>query len=85
MQTPSRSSNLLACPPLREAAPFLQFGYSFPAARGRYQFFERRSCKACLFSISSAKSFFSFAFSSSNAFSLLASDTFMPPYFAFQL
>jgi hypothetical protein len=35
-------------------------------------------------SICSAKSFFSFAFSSSSALSLLASDTVMPEYFTFQ-
>src|SRR3954466_4825488 len=55
------------------------------APRGRRQnFFESRSFSATLSSIASAKSFFSFVFSSSSAFSRRASDTSMPPYFAFQ-
>ena len=52
---------------------------------GPYHFFVRSSFKAATSSIDSASSFFSFRFSSSSAFSRLASDTSRPPYLAFQL
>ena len=52
---------------------------------GPYHFFVRSSFKAAASSIDSASSFFSFRFSSSSAFSRLASDTSRPPYLAFQL
>jgi hypothetical protein len=51
---------------------------------GRHHFFET-SLSMALSSIASAKSFFSFTFSSSNGFSRLASGTSRPPYFAFHL
>src|SRR6185436_4992869 len=47
---------------------------------GRHHFFE-----AISFSIASASSFLSLAFSSSRAFRRLASDTSRPPYLAFHL
>src|SRR3977135_1709811 len=49
----------------------------------RQKFFPPRSSKAALSSICSARSFFSRRFSSSSAFSFLASDTSMPPTFPF--
>src|SRR5690606_23748085 len=52
---------------------------------GPYHFFDRSSRSAEASSIWSARSFFSFAFSSSRAFRRLASDTSIPPYFPFQL
>jgi hypothetical protein len=51
---------------------------------GRHHFFEVRSFRTALSSIASASSFFSRTFSSSRAFKRLASDTAMPPNFAFQ-
>ena len=51
---------------------------------GRQNFFVRRSFKAELSSMASARSRFSFPFSSSSCFSRLASETSIPPYFAFQ-
>src|SRR5690606_8303802 len=50
-----------------------------------YHFFDRSAFSAAASSIWPASSFFSFTFSSSRAFRRLASDTSMPPYFAFQL
>jgi hypothetical protein len=52
---------------------------------GRHHFFVPTSFNIALSSIASANSFFSLAFSSSNAFSRLASDTSRPPYLAFHL
>jgi hypothetical protein len=49
---------------------------------GRYHFFASRSFRATLSSMASARSFLSFAFSSSSAFSRLASDTSRPPNLA---
>jgi hypothetical protein len=49
------------------------------------QFFPSRSFSADTSSIDSASSFFSRRFSSSNVRNRAASDTVMPPYFAFQL
>src|SRR5215471_6228709 len=49
---------------------------------GRHHFFEAMSLSMALSSIASASNFFSFAFSSSNAFRRLASDTSSPPYLA---
>lgn len=51
---------------------------------GRRHFFYSSSFIAAMSSICSVKSRFSFAFSSSSAFSRLASDTVIPEYFAFQ-
>ena len=50
-----------------------------------HTFFEATSFRIALSSMASASSFFSLAFSSSSAFSLRASDTSMPPYFALYL
>jgi hypothetical protein len=52
---------------------------------GRHHFFAATSFSMALSSIASASSFFSFAFSSSSAFSRLASETSSPPYLAFHL
>src|SRR5690606_38677412 len=52
---------------------------------GPHHFFDRSSRSAEASSIWSASSFFSFAFSTSRAFRRFASDTSIPPYFAFQL
>lgn len=56
-----------------------------PQNCGRYHFFEATSFRMALSSIAAASSFFSRAFSSSSAFSRLASDTSRPPYLAFPL
>jgi len=50
-----------------------------------HTFFPKRSFKAALSSIASARSRFSFVFWSSSVFSRLASDTSMPPNLAFYL
>lgn len=50
--------------------------------RADHTFFDATSFRIALSSIASASSFFSLAFSSSKAFSFLASETSMPPYFA---
>lgn len=50
----------------------------------RYHFFDSSSFIAAMSSICSASKRFSLAFSSSNAYSRLASDTVIPEYFAFQ-
>jgi hypothetical protein len=55
------------------------------AGGGRHHFFDATSLSMALSSIASARSFFSLAFSSSSAFSRLASETSSPPYFAFHL
>ena len=60
-------------------------GDGFSLGDGPYHFFERSSFSAALSSIDSARSFFSLRFSSSSAFSRLASETSSPPYLAFQL
>jgi hypothetical protein len=52
---------------------------------GRHHFFEATSLSIALSSIASANSFFNLAFSSSSAFSRLASETSRPPYLAFHL
>src|SRR5277367_4134736 len=58
---------------------------AFALDDGPYHFFDRSSRSAAASNICSAKSFFSFAFSSSSCFNRFASDTSMPPYLAFQL
>src|SRR5690606_7199310 len=57
----------------------------FALGGGPYHFFDRSSRSADASSIWSASSFFSFVFSSSRDLRRLASDTSIPPYFAFQL
>src|SRR5262245_4967939 len=52
---------------------------------GRHHFFVAISSSIALSSIASARSFLSFTFSSSSAFSRLASDTSSPPYLPFHL
>lgn len=69
-----------AGPPLRQAHGGQQMRDGFALGGGPHHFFERTSRSAEASSIWSASSFFSFAFSSSSAFSRLASDTSIPPY-----
>ncbi len=71
-------------PPLAHLVGIGERGDSFALGGGRHHFFERRSFSATLSSMASAKSRFSLAFSSSSALSRLASDTSIPPNFAFQ-
>ena len=59
--------------------------HSLPLHDGRHHFFELRSFSIALSSMASANNRFSLAFSSSYAFSRRASDTPIPPYFAFHL
>src|SRR5262245_5389818 len=75
----------LARPPL--AHPMHRTGVSHgrPFSGGRHRFRELMSFKTAISSIASANSFFSFPFSSSSAFSRLASDTSRPPNLAFHL
>ncbi|MGY3149553.1 hypothetical protein ACVWYQ_006552 [Bradyrhizobium sp. USDA 3397] len=72
-------------PSLAHLERTLQVSDGLSPGGGRHHFFEATSLSMALSSIASAKSFFSFAFSSSSAFSRLASDTSRPPYFAFHL
>jgi hypothetical protein len=58
---------------------------SFPLARGRHHFFPKRSFNAALSSMASASNRLSRVFSSSSVFSRLASETSIPPNFAFHL
>ncbi|MBP2568499.1 hypothetical protein J2766_005110 [Agrobacterium tumefaciens] len=72
-------------PPFAHLVVIHQMSDSFPPCCGRHHFFPKRSFKAALSSIESARSRFSFVFSSSSAFRRLASDTSMPSNLAFQL
>src|SRR6202008_500838 len=54
-----------------------------PLGSGPPPFFPNKSFRATLSSMASASSRFSRVFSSSSVFSRLASETSMPPYFAF--
>src|SRR5690606_4027738 len=72
-------------PPLRQVHGGLQVRNGGALGGGPYHFFARSSRSAAVSSICSASSFFSFAFSSSSAFSRFASDKSRPPYLAFQL
>ncbi len=76
--------NDLTRPPLAHLVGRGEMSDSFPLGGGRQNFFVRRSFNATLSSIASARSRFSLAFSSSSAFRRFASDTSMPPNFAFQ-
>ncbi len=61
-------------------------GVTTPCTDGAdHTFFPKRSFKAALSSTASARSRFSFVFSSSSVFSRLTSDTSMPPNLAFHL
>jgi hypothetical protein len=72
----------------RPALAHLVDGYemsdSLALGGGRQNFFVRRSFRAALSSIASARSRFSLAFSSSSCLSRLASETSIPPNLAFQ-
>ncbi|MFK4626719.1 hypothetical protein ABIF50_010055, partial [Bradyrhizobium diazoefficiens] len=70
-------------PPFRQAHDGLQMRDRSALGGGPYHFFERSSRRAAASSICSARSFFSFAFSSSRALSRFASETSMPPNLAF--
>src|SRR5262249_49403390 len=72
-------------PPFAHPMIRYELSDSFPLGSGRYHFFPRRSFRAALSSIASASIRLSLVFSSSSARSRLASDTSMPPYFAFHL
>ncbi|MEY9389581.1 hypothetical protein ABIF65_007821 [Bradyrhizobium japonicum] len=72
-------------PPFAHPERASEMGDSFPLGRGRHHFFPTRSFKAALSSMASAKRRFSRVFSSSRVFSRLASDTSIPPNFAFHL
>ena len=72
-------------PPFAHLEEFPQMRDSFPLGRGRHHFFPKRSFKAALSSMASAKSRFSRVFSSSSVFSRLASETSIPPNLAFHL
>src|SRR5690606_16405818 len=79
--TPQNSAR----PPLAHPILSLEMSDSLPLRGGRYHFFPRRSFKAALSSMLSASSFLRRVFSSSRAFSRLASLTSIPPYLAFHL
>ena len=66
-------------PPLAHLEGTLQVSDGLSPRGGRHHFFEATSFSMALSSIASASSFFSLAFSSSSAFSRLASDTSSPP------
>src|SRR5581483_6083615 len=74
-----------AGPPFRQAHDGLPMRDRSALGGGPYHFFERSSRRAAVSSICSAKSFFSFPFSSSKALNRFASETSMPPNLAFQL
>ena len=75
----------LARPTLAHLIIHAKVSHGFPPGDGRYHFFDATSLSMALSSIASANSFFSLAFSSSSAFSRLASETSRPPYLAFHL
>jgi hypothetical protein len=72
-----------ARPPLAHRIDIPQVSRGLSSGDGRHHFFEATSFSMALSSIASAKSFFSFAFLSSSAFNRRASDTSIPPNFAF--
>ena len=71
----------IARPPLAHLMFSVQMSHCFPHGGGRYHFFAFTSLNIALSNICSASSFFSLAFSDSNALSFFASDGSMPPYF----
>src|SRR5688500_19007377 len=75
----------LARPPLAHCMHGARMSHGLPSSSGRHHFRALMSFRMALSRTVSARSFFSFAFSSSNAFSRLASDTSRPPNFAFHL
>jgi len=72
-------------PPFAHLVVIHQMRDSFSPCCGHHHFFPKRSFKAALSSIASARSRFSFVFSSSSVFNRLGSDTNMPPNLAFHL
>src|SRR6202011_4568039 len=72
-------------PPFAHPECSSQMGDSFPLGRGRHHFFPKRSFNAALSSMASASNRFSRVFSSASVFSRLASETSIPPNFAFHL
>src|SRR5262249_62298943 len=72
-------------PPLAHLERGTQVTDSLALRGGRHHFFAAISLSIALSSIASARSFLSFSFSSSSAFSRLASDTSSPPYLPFHL
>ena len=72
-------------PPFAHPECLSQMNDSFPLPRGRHHFFPKRSFSAALSSMASARSRFSFVFSSSTVLNRLASETSIPPNLAFQL
>jgi hypothetical protein len=72
-------------PPLADLIRETKVSDGLSPGGGRHHFFEAISFNIALSSIASAKSLFSFAFSSSNDFRRLAADTSSPPYLAFHL
>src|SRR3989449_11471161 len=80
----SSQSHQPAGVPLAHLVLDLDVAHDCPKSRRHYQFLESTSFNARLSSVSSATTCFSFRFSSSRCFSLLASPLSIPPYFAFQ-
>src|SRR3954464_2377805 len=74
-----------ASPPLAHLKGLTQLHRCLSSCGGRHHFFPRRSFSAALSSTASASIRFSRPFSSSSAFSRLASDTSSPPNLAFHL
>src|SRR4051812_3734983 len=72
-------------PPFAHPVGIHQMSDSFPFPSGRHLFFPKRSFSAALSSMASARSRFSFVFSSSSILSRLASETSIPPNLAFHL
>src|ERR1700759_3618111 len=72
-------------PPFAHPVGIHEMRDSFPLGRGRHHFFPKRSFNAALSSMASASNRFSRVFSSSSVFSRLASETSIPPNFAFHL
>src|SRR5690606_28585250 len=74
-----------AGPPLAHFARFLHVRHRFAPLPRRHPFFVFTSFRISMSSIVSARSFFSFAFSSSSAFSFRSSAKSIPPNFDFHL
>ena len=71
-------------PPLADAVRFSRGTHRGSPSGGRHHFLDVISFSTALSSMASANSFFSLAFSSSSCFSRFASETLIPPNFAFQ-
>lgn len=81
---PVRPGNL-ARSPFRRPEMGLQMRDSLALDDGRQHFLDKNSFIAAMSGVCSASSFFNLVFSSSSAFSRLASDTVIPAYFAHQV